>query len=138
MKNPFSRFFKKPVQNAPPVQNKEDTKPAKVTGIDPGRVSVPEDSAGILGAIRGFTPVVDPSFRVEVIKLLRDLYKINPDVSIALLDTFKLANTGHTVTFPNNTDKEAEAMRNHLNKVTDKWSQYAAGVKGFVNKVMVQ
>ena len=48
MKNPFSRFFKKPVQNAPPVQNKEDTKPAKVTGIDPGRVSVPEDSAGIL------------------------------------------------------------------------------------------
>ena len=23
MKNPFSRFFKKPVQNAPPVQNKE-------------------------------------------------------------------------------------------------------------------
>ena len=138
MKNPFSRFFKKPVQNAPPVQNKEDTKPAKVTGIDPGRVSVPEDSAGILGAIRGFTPVVDPSFRVEVIKLLRDLYKINPDVSIALLDTFKLANTGHTVTFPNNTDKEAEAMRNHLNKVTDKWSQYTAGINGLVNKMIVQ
>ena len=122
MKNPFSKLFYKPTLDPPPVQNKEGTKP-KVTGIDPGRVSVPEDTSGIIGSIRGFTPVVDPSFRMEVIKLLRDLYKINPDVSIALLDTFKLANTGHTVTFPNNTDKEAEAMRNHLNEVTDKWSK---------------
>ena len=130
MKNPFSRFSKKPVQNAPPVQNKEDTNQKHVTGIDPWRISVAEESAGIIGAIRGLTPVVDPSFRVEVIKLLRDLYKINPDVSIALLDTFKLANTGHTITFPNNTDKEAEAMRNHLSEVTDRWSKYTAGING--------
>lgn len=52
--------------------------------------------------------MVTPSFRVEVIQLLRDLYKVNPDVNIALQDMFKLANTGHNITFPNNTDKEAD------------------------------
>ena len=47
MKNPFSRFFKKPVQNAPPVQNKEDTKPAKVTGPQ-GQKPVPSPVATIM------------------------------------------------------------------------------------------
>ena len=58
--------------------------------------------------------MVDPSFRVEVIPLIRDLYKVNPDMGIALQDMFKLANTGHTVTFPNNSDAEADKMRKEI------------------------
>ena len=82
--------------------------------------------------------MVTPSFRVEVIQLLRDLYKVNPDVNIALQDMFKLANTGHNITFPNNTDKEADKMRDHLSKVSSKWSNYTAGMDGLVNKMIVQ
>ena len=82
--------------------------------------------------------MVNPSFRVEVIQLLRDLYKINPDVSKALQDMFQLTNTGHQVQFPNNSDKEAEAMGEHLNKVSKTWSNYTAGIYGLINKMVVQ
>ena len=136
MKNPFSKWWHR---NDPPTveENKTKTKP-KVTGISPGRVSVPDDSSNFLSTLAGLTQMVDPSFRVEVIKLIRDLYKVNPDMGIALQDTFKLTNTGHTVTFPNNTDKEAEAMRNHLAEATKRWSKYTAGINGLVNKMIVQ
>lgn len=56
----------------------------------------------------GVKDLVLPSFRTEIIPLIRDLYKVNPDVSIALQDMFKLSNTGHTISFPNNTPEEAE------------------------------
>lgn len=117
--------------------NKGKPKP-KVTGIDPGRVSVPETNNSHIYTLRDFTQMVDPSFRREVIQLIRDLYKVNPDVSKALQDMFQLTNTGHQVQFPNNTDKEAEAMNDHLSKVTKNWSNYTAGVYGLVNKMIVQ
>lgn len=115
-----------------------NTKKSKVTGIAPGRVSTPDDPTNFIYAMKGFTQLVDPSFRVEVIQILRDLYKINPDVSIALQDMFKLANTGHIITFPNNTDAEAEKMRNHIRDSSKNWSQYTAGIDGLVNKMIVQ
>lgn len=115
----------------------EDKKKKPEIPISPGRVSVEEDDSLFL-SLKGQTKMVEPSFRVEVIKLIRDLYKVNPDVSIALQDMFKLANTGHNVTFPNNTDEEAEKMRDHLSECTKRWSQYTAGVNGLVNKMMVQ
>ena len=99
-------------KDPPPESNKEPSKP-KAAAISPGRVSVDEDNS-LLSTLKGMTVMVDPSFRVEVIPLIRDLYKVNPDMGIALQDMFKLANTGHTVTFPNNSDAEADKMRNHL------------------------
>lgn len=110
----------------------------KVTGIDPGRVSVPENTPGLFYSLKDFSPIVKPSFRVEVIQLIRDLYKVNPDVSKALQDMFELTNTSHQVQFPNNSDKEAELMINHLKSVSKDWSNYTAGIDGLVNKMIVQ
>lgn len=59
-------------------------------------------------------------------------------MGIALQDMFKLANTSHTVTFPNNTDEEASKMREHLKKATKVWARYTAGIDGLVNKMIVQ
>lgn len=112
---------------------------SKVTGIDPGRVSVPDSQNGsMIYTLKDLTQMVSPSFRVEVIQLIRDLYKVNPDVSKALQDMFQLSNTGHQVQFPNNSDKEAEAMMDHLRKVSKTWSNYTAGINGLVNKMIVQ
>lgn len=123
----------------PPIQEEREARKPKVTGIDPGRVSAPDSQLnGMLYTLKDFTQMVNPSFRVEVIPLLRDLYKINPDVSKALQDMFQLTNTGHQVQFPNNSDKEAEAMGDHLNKVSKVWSNYTAGIDGLVNKMIVQ
>lgn len=126
-------FFR---QKDPPKKKKEEFN-RDISSISPGRVSVPDDSS-FIQLLQGQVSVVTPSFRTDVIQLIRNLYKINPDMSIALQDMFKLANTGHEVTFPNNSDKEADAMRDHLSTATKRWSMYTAGIDGLVNKMIVQ
>lgn len=123
-------------KNKPKVPPKEDFN-RDISSITPGRVSVPDDST-FMAKLMGTTQIVTPSFRVDVIKLIRNLYKVNPDMSIALQDMFKLANTGHDITFPNNTDEEANLMREHLKKATKRWAMYTAGMDGLVNKMIVQ
>lgn len=117
----------------------ERTNSGKVTGITPGRVSVPDDNLGSeIYTLKDFTSMVNPSFRVEIIQLIRNLYKVNPDVGKAVRDMYQLTNTGHQVLFPNNSDKEAKEMNDHLSKVTKKWSNYTAGIDGLVNRMVVQ
>ena len=125
-------FFKR---KDPPKKKEEFNR--DVSAISPGRVSVPDNST-FIQLLQGQTVLVTPSFRTDVIQLIRNLYKINPDMSIALQDMFKLANTGHDVNFPNNSDKEADAMRDHLRIATKRWSMYTAGIDGLVNKMIVQ
>lgn len=120
-----------------PEPQKEPERDKTISGISPGRVSTDEDET-FISSLRGMTYMVDPSFRVEIIPLIRDLYKVNPDVGIALQDMFKLANTGHNISFPNNTPEEARKRKEHLEKVRLKWSNYTAGIDGLVNKMIVQ
>lgn len=121
----------------PSKKGKKEEFNRDVSSISPGRVSVPDDST-FIQLLKDQTPLVTPSFRVDVIQLIRNLYKINPDMSIALQDMFKLTNTGHDINFPNNSDKEADEMRDHLRVVTKRWSMYTAGMDGLVNKMVVQ
>ncbi len=122
-----------------PIQQERERRKPSVTGIDPGRVSAPDNtSTGMLYTLKDFTQMVNPSFRVEVIQLIRDLYKVNPDMGKGMTDMMELTNTGHQVQFPNNSDQEAMAMNDHLNKVTKKWSNYTAGIDGLVNKMIAQ
>lgn len=123
----------------PPIQEERVRRKSSVTGVDPGRISVPNDSTSNNNLILSdFVNTVKPSFRVDIIKLIRDLYKVNPDVGKALQDMFQLTNTGHRVQFPNNTDKEADMMRDHLANRTKQWSNCMAGIDGYVNKMAVQ
>ena len=123
----------------PPIQEEREVRKPSITGVEPGRVSVPDDSDGSTNLVlTDFVKTVKPSFRVEIIKLIRDLYKVNPDVGKALQDMFQLTNTGHRVEFPNNTDEEADKMRDHLSESTKRWSNCMAGIDGYVNKMAVQ
>lgn len=109
-----------------------------IVAIPPGRVSVPNDTNTIHSALKAEMDVVSPSFRTELIPLIRKLYKVNPDVGIAVQDMFKLSNTKHIIRFPYNTEEEAIEMRKHLKEVSKDWSQYTAGIFGIVNKMFVQ
>ena len=121
------------------VTYKEKEKVIDDTVVSPGRVSVPNDHKFLTKTVlQGLTNLVTPSYRQDLIPIIRDLYKINPDMSIALQDTFKLANTGHIIKFPNNSDKEASRMREHLETVSKKWSRYTAGIDGLVNRMIAQ
>jgi hypothetical protein len=134
MKNPLTNwgFFKK---KDPPKKEEFDR---NISAISPGRVSAPDNDSSIISSLQGKNQLVTPSFRREVIPLIRNLYKVNPDMSIALQDMFKLSNTGHEITFPNNTDDEADKMREHLRLATKRWSMYTSGIDGLVNKMIVQ
>ena len=136
--NFFDMFKKKAPPQKPEKKMPDDP---EENPILPGRVSVPEDNLGntsIITYLKGVTSMVTPSFRMDLIPLIRDLYKVNPDVGIAVQDTVKLTNTGHQVQFPDNTDDEAEKMRDHLRHATKRWSRYTAGIDGLVNRMMVQ
>ena len=122
-------FFKK--------KNQTKIKPTEAT-IPPGRVSEPNDSRNTYYTLKNDVKLITPSFRSEVIPLIRDLYKLNPDVGVALQDMFKLANTGHTVTFPYNEDDEVTEMKQHIDSVSNNWTNYTAGINGLVNKLIVQ
>ena len=86
--------------------------------IPPGRVSVSNDTTDMLSVLKGEADFVTPSFRTEIIPLIRSLYKVNPDVGIAVQDMFKLGNTKHFIEFPHNTPEEALKMRKHLHDVS--------------------
>lgn len=108
--------------------------------IPPGRLSVPNETLFTINNFRSATGLafVDTKFRREVIPLIRDLYKTNPDVGVALQEIFKLANTGHQIIFPYNNASETKNMLKHLSLVTDSWSNYTAGIDGLVNRFISQ
>ena len=128
-------------RSKPKVKTTEQNKDSsdKTVSVPPGRVSVPVDNPGTILALKdGIVDLITPSFRSEIIPLIRDLYKVNPDMSIAIQDMFKLSNTGHTISFPNNSPEEAKKMKEHLSMVSKKWSNYTAGINGLINKFIVQ
>lgn len=120
-----------------PSKRENTIRSETLESITPGRVSVPNDTNSF-ELMKGLTELVTPSFRTELIPLIRDLYKVNPDMSIAVQDMFKLANTGHRILFPNNTDEQSVKMREHLFGACKRWSTYTAGIEGLVNKMIVQ
>jgi hypothetical protein len=129
----------KPPKEKPSQKNSEaEISNSKSTVPPTGRVSVPNDPTVVLSAINSQVGMVTPSFRSEVIPLIRKLYKVNSDMSITIQDMFKLTNTGHQISFPHNTDKESDAMEMHLKDATKDWTMYTAGIDGLINKFIVQ
>lgn len=134
----WSRLFQRaPAEDSPAY--KEPEKVIDGTVVSPGRVSVPNDPPELtVRKLQGLTNLITPSYRQDLIPLIRDLYKINPDVSIALQDMFKLSNTAHRIDFPNNTPEEAREMRLHLTEASKRWSRYSAGMPGLINRMICQ
>lgn len=107
--------------------------------IIPGASSVqdyPESSINILGKIRS---IMQPEFDFEVIQIIRDLTKINPDLNQVFNDTVKLSNTGHRVFFdPKVSADQIDSMRVFLIDSSKEWHTGAGGINQIVNKVIRQ
>lgn len=120
-------------------QKTETKTEPRVVGITPGRVSIPENGLSTIYTLRNQSKLITPNFRFELIPIIRDLVKSNPDVSIAVQDMYKLTNTGHHVQFPYNSDGECEEMQKYLtNVVSQKWGKNIGGVNGIVNRMVAQ
>lgn len=110
------------------------------TAIPPGRISQPDDPASSIVSrlIHKKGLLVQPEVKSELIQVIRDLYKVNPDMGIALQNMFKLTNTGHRITFRGASDKEESELIDHFLDASKTWSDYTAGIDGLVNKMIVQ
>lgn len=83
--------------------------------------------------------VVPADFEFEVIPIIRNLSKINPDVNQALNDFTKLANTGHKISFdPSVGADQIDEMRAFINESALNWHMGSAGMSGIVNKMFRQ
>ena len=107
--------------------------------VPPGRSSKPEDSVNnMFSTLDQARKFIKPNYNVEIVQLIRDLYKVNPDVGIALQDMFKLANCGFEIRFDYNTPEEATKMLKHLENKSTEWGKYTYGIQGIITKWMVQ
>jgi len=74
-----------------------------------------------------------------VVPLIRQLAKVNPDVSQALNDFVRLANTGHKIKFdPTVGESQVEEMRQFILESSKNWHVGAGGMNGIVNKMFRQ
>ena len=74
-----------------------------------------------------------------VVPLIRQLAKVNPDVSQALNDFVRLANTGHKIKFdPSVGETQVEEMRQFIIESSKSWHVGAGGMNGIVNKMFRQ
>jgi len=95
----------------------------------------PNELTGLSKSLR----TVTPEFQFDVIPILRKLSKINPDVSQAMNDFVRLANTGHKINFdPSVPADQVDKMRAYLKDASSTWHAGAAGVDGIVNKMFRQ
>lgn len=83
--------------------------------------------------------VLEADFDFEAIPIIRQLTKINPDVSQAFNDIVRLANTGHKVIFdPSVGADQIDEMRNFIVKSSKTWHVGSNGINGIVNKMLRQ
>jgi|SRR6478609_5636888 len=109
------------------------------TVISPGASSSKDIPLQGLALIQRSLSYLEPEFDFNVIPWIRKLTKVNPDMSQALNDITRLANTGHRVIFdPSVGPDQIDKMRDFLLKSSKNWHVGASGINGIINKMFRQ
>lgn len=107
--------------------------------LTPGPSSVRDVPVSFLSLIEGNLNIVPSDVERSVIPIIRKLARVNPDLSQALNDTVRLANTGHKIYFdPGVGPDQIDKMREHLLNSSKNWHVGAAGINGIINKMLRQ
>ena len=113
-------------------------KPDVVSTLPNTRKSSPDTTYNLQSFKEGVN-LVTPSFVRECIPIIRRLYKVNPDLGIALFDIIQLTNTGYDISFDASvTPDQADIMREHIEARTKEWNYGTAGLPGIINKMIAQ
>lgn len=109
------------------------------TVITPGASSSRDLPQNSFEVVQKSLSVVTPEFSFEAVPVLRKLSIVNPDVSSALNDMTRLANTGHKIMFdPKVQATQIDEMRDFITNSSKHWHMGAAGANGCVNKMFRQ
>lgn len=124
-----------------PQKNITKEKPKKIgtASIPAGRSSVPDVNYKDIIKSFGDLDIVKPDFQFEIIPVVRQLFIVNQNVSLATWDMIELINTGHKVIFDKSVPPDqVDKMRRHLNDRSKEWNPYMAGTHGLVNRLIAQ
>lgn len=116
-----------------------DATKEKVKVLPPGPIAKP-DSRDIYDfmSFNGLK-IVKPTTVLELIPIIRSLYKTNSDMGSVMNDLVRLTNTGHHIKFDQSTDATlADKMRAHLQEASKKWGISTPNIDGIVNKLITQ
>src|SRR3990167_7136809 len=134
-------WSKKPLAkvNITDTTNIKTNKGEEIKALPPGRVSQREGDNNSLLELRSGLKFLTPDFQLDIIPIIRQLYKYNPDLGLVLFDLIQLTNTGHTIKFDESTPALDKAkMITHLEEKRKNWGIGVAGIDGLVNKMVAQ
>lgn len=103
-----------------------------------GRASTPAYESDF-ASLKESLKFVKEDFYKSLIPYIRRLLALNSSLSLAVIDSVQLCNTGYSIEFGHGTDsEEIIKMREHLEKVGKTWGAGTAGLFGLINKQIYQ
>lgn len=125
--------------SSPEVKNVVEKKDSPVSNLPKTRKSAADTTSYNLQIYKDGVNLVTPSFVRECIPIIRKLYKVNPDLGVALFDIIQLTNTGYSIEFDAEVKPDmADKMRKHIEKAAEEWNYGTAGLPGIINKMIAQ
>jgi len=116
-----------------------ENKRKPVVDLPKGRKSQINEGENPVTILKQAVSYVNPKFNQNCIPVIRDLYKVDPDMGLALMDIVQLTNTGHHIRFDQDTPAdEQDKMRKHLRKVSGGWLDGVSGIDGIVSRLIAQ
>lgn len=91
-----------------------------------------------LSSILSKYQTVNPIFDLELLKVLKNFYIFNPDVSQFVSNLQNLANNGHSISVEASNDSIAENALARLNESATRIYRNGAGVDGLINSYLAQ
>lgn len=122
-----------------PKSKPRDATKEKVTVLPPGPIAKPDTRENFDIYSYNGLKMVKPTTVLELIPIIRSLYKTNSDMGSVMNDLVRLTNTGHKIKFDQSTDAAlADKMRAHLKEASKKWAVSTPNIDGIVNKLITQ
>ena len=104
-----------------------------------GRSSIETSPTGGTGLVPGFWYVQPPApLNFEMLRQLKRLWILNPDLSQFIVNHVALANSGHTITVDTKDESQADSVLQRLNEAAQRLYRNGAGVDGLMNAYISQ
>jgi len=124
-----------------PVNNRlPGVKKQKVIMPPSGRSSLPETQNGIQMVSSLYNDAVLPlDYNPALIPVIRNLFRYNQNVSLALTDLVQLTNPGYRIKFDGSVDeKQTLIMGDYIKALGERWGMYRGGMSGVINTLAIQ
>jgi len=116
----------------------QEIKKSVIPELPRGRQSYPDFNEVYENYVDGLK-LAQPTFIIDMIPIIRKLFRTNQNLGLAVFDMVQLTNTGHRVVFdPEVAPDQVDLMRKHLGNVTKTWGAYNSDINAVINRWIAQ